>query len=129
MNHYEVLGVGFLAGVAEIRTAYLQRALELHPDKPGGNKAKFQSLVEAFEVLSSAARRSEYDSLIARASISLCPLGAHYEANCHARCHGTSSPHQHGCGIFVKRPSCFFDTFRASRASWGYRGMPRKDAC
>mmetsp|Transcript_81293 Transcript_81293/g.161365 ORF Transcript_81293/g.161365 Transcript_81293/m.161365 type:complete len:130 (-) Transcript_81293:1261-1650(-) len=118
MNHYEVLGVGHLAGVAEIRTAYLQRALELHPDKSSGNKTAFQNLVAAFEVLSDANRRSEYNQLILKSC--LLPARPSFSAGCHHPC-GRTSVKSSCCGPQVTKSSCFFDTSGQQASRW-YRG-------
>jgi len=63
MDYFTVLGVETGASIAEIRSAYLKKAVEIHPDKPGGNKAKFQELVEAFEILSDAAQRNNINCM------------------------------------------------------------------
>jgi curved DNA-binding protein CbpA len=60
---YAVLGVEPCASIAEIRAAYLRRALELHPDKKGGDGKAFQQLVSAFEILSNACQRHAYDAV------------------------------------------------------------------
>lgn len=84
MNHYEILGVDHLAGVGEIRAAYLQRALEVHPDKAGGSKAEFQKLVAAFEVLSDGSLRSAYNKTLASTKVSRSPKSASPTAHQHA---------------------------------------------
>mmetsp|Transcript_129893 Transcript_129893/g.238888 ORF Transcript_129893/g.238888 Transcript_129893/m.238888 type:complete len:103 (-) Transcript_129893:519-827(-) len=78
MCYYATLGVDPLAGAPEIRAAYMRRALETHPDKPGGTKKEFQKLVEAFEVLADAARRRQYDTTRAKAW----PAAARVRAPC-----------------------------------------------
>lgn len=60
-SYYVALGLEPRAAVSEVRAAYFKRALKVHPDKPGGNKAAFQRLVTAFEVLSDPVQRFEYD--------------------------------------------------------------------
>lgn len=61
-SRYAVLGVEPCASISEIRAAYLRRALELHPDKKGGDGKAFQKLVSAFEILSNACQRRAYDT-------------------------------------------------------------------
>lgn len=46
---------------AWLKKAYLRRAVQLHPDKPGGDKEQFQALQAAFEILSHADKRAAYD--------------------------------------------------------------------
>lgn len=58
--HYETLGVPDTASAAEIHTAFKRRALETHPDK-GGAVVEFQSVLEAFQILSDAVQRRLYD--------------------------------------------------------------------
>jgi hypothetical protein len=67
-THYEVLGVASTASSAEIKSAYRNMAMIVHPDQ-GGPAALFQRVSMAYEVLADPARRDSYDlSLAARAS-------------------------------------------------------------
>lgn len=59
-DYYHVLGVARDASDREIKTAYRQKAMSLHPDK-GGDETKFKELVEAYEVLSDNSKRQMYD--------------------------------------------------------------------
>ncbi|KAJ2781960.1 hypothetical protein H4R18_002561 [Coemansia javaensis] len=62
-DYYGLLGVPPTASPAEIRTAYMKRALEMHPDRnpsPAAT-AEFQALADAYHTLSDPARRAEYD--------------------------------------------------------------------
>src|SRR5262245_1568865 len=64
MDLYQVLGVRRNAPLSEIRRAYQKQARQLHPDlNPGDPVAaqRFASVSHAFEVLSDAQRRAEYD--------------------------------------------------------------------
>lgn len=61
-NYYEVLGVPKgTSDEAAIKKAYKKAALKFHPDRPGGDKVKFQEVSEAFEVLSDARKKQLYD--------------------------------------------------------------------
>ena len=64
-NYYALLGVGFDASAAEIKKAYRAAALKWHPDKNPEQAEKaelmFKSIQEAFETLSDAEKRREYD--------------------------------------------------------------------
>ena len=67
---YEVLGVQPTASAKEIRTAYRQLALKLHPDKQssaGGSgfadtTERFIKVSEAYATLSDGAKRARYDA-------------------------------------------------------------------
>ncbi len=60
-DYYEVLGVAKGASDDEIKKAFRKKAVELHPDKKGGDEAKFKEASEAHEVLKDAAKRQRYD--------------------------------------------------------------------
>jgi curved DNA-binding protein len=65
MDHYSTLGVPRDASQDEIKKAYRKLAMTHHPDK-GGNPAEFQKLNDAYEVLSDASKRQQYDNPTAR---------------------------------------------------------------
>lgn len=70
-DYYATLGVGSTASPEEIRGAYKRESLRSHPDRfPNAtaserqrHTARFQSLADAYYVLSDTTRRAEYDSL------------------------------------------------------------------
>lgn len=60
-DYYEVLGVGKNASADEIKKAFRRKAVELHPDKEGGDETKFKEVNEAYEVLKDSSKRQRYD--------------------------------------------------------------------
>ncbi len=60
-DYYEVLGIGKTASADEIKKAFRRKAVELHPDKAGGDEAKFKEVNEAYEVLKDPSKRQRYD--------------------------------------------------------------------
>ncbi|KAI1853308.1 hypothetical protein JX265_000193 [Neoarthrinium moseri] len=61
---YQALGVGKTATAAEIKKAYYGLAKKYHPDtnKDAGAKEKFGDIQSAYEILSDAKKREQYDS-------------------------------------------------------------------
>ncbi|SPO28245.1 uncharacterized protein UTRI_04644_B [Ustilago trichophora] len=70
-DYYRTLGVTSTASAADIKEAYKRRSLKTHPDRfPNATPAqrqrytqKFQTLADAYYVLSDTDRRREYDQL------------------------------------------------------------------
>jgi len=60
-DYYEVLGVGKNASDDEIKKAFRKLAVKYHPDKEGGDEAKFKEANEAYEVLKDKQKRQRYD--------------------------------------------------------------------
>jgi len=60
MDYYEVLGVQKSASQDEIKKAFHKLAHKYHPDK-GGDEKKFKEINEAYQVLSDAQKRQQYD--------------------------------------------------------------------
>lgn len=63
-DYYEVLGISKAAPADEIKKAYRKVAMQFHPDRNPGDKAaeeKFKEAAEAYEVLSDADKRAQYD--------------------------------------------------------------------
>ena len=60
-DFYTILGVPRNASQDDIKRAYRKLAHQHHPDKQGGNEAKFKEINEAYQVLSDPKKRSQYD--------------------------------------------------------------------
>ncbi|MBX2887098.1 MAG: molecular chaperone DnaJ [Ferruginibacter sp.] len=63
-DYYEILEIGKTASQEEIKRAYRKIAMKYHPDRNPGDKAaeeKFKEAAEAYEILSDADKRSQYD--------------------------------------------------------------------
>lgn len=60
-DYYEALGVPKDASADEIKKAFRRKAVELHPDKEGGDETKFKEINEAYEVLKDQSKRQRYD--------------------------------------------------------------------
>lgn len=60
-DYYEILGIAKDASADEIKKAFRKLAVKYHPDKEGGDEAKFKEASEAYEVLKDATKRQRYD--------------------------------------------------------------------
>ncbi len=60
-DYYKTLGVEKNATKDEIKQAFRKLAHEHHPDKKGGNEARFKEANEAYSVLSDDTKRAQYD--------------------------------------------------------------------
>jgi len=63
-DYYDVLGVDRGVGADELKKAYRKLAVQFHPDKNPGDKEaeeKFKEITEAYEILSNADKRQQYD--------------------------------------------------------------------
>lgn len=63
-DYYEILGIDKGASQEEIKKAYRKVAIKYHPDKNPDNpeaEEKFKEAAEAYEVLSNAEKRQQYD--------------------------------------------------------------------
>ena len=63
-DYYEILGISKSASTDEIKKAYRKVAMQYHPDRNAGDKTaeeKFKEAAEAYEVLSDAEKKSQYD--------------------------------------------------------------------
>jgi molecular chaperone DnaJ len=60
-DYYETLGVQKNASKDEIKKAFHKMAHKYHPDKSGGNEAKFKEVNEAYQTLSDDQKRAQYD--------------------------------------------------------------------
>ena len=61
-DYYKILGVEKNTSKDEIKKSFRKLAHKYHPDKKGGDEAKFKEINEAYTVLSNDKKRSEYDT-------------------------------------------------------------------
>jgi len=61
MDYYDILGVNKNSSQEEIKKAFRVKAHQYHPDKAGGDEAKFKKINEAYQVLGDEKKRAKYD--------------------------------------------------------------------
>jgi molecular chaperone DnaJ len=61
-DYYKTLGVEKNASPDDLKKAFRKLAHEYHPDKKGGNEAKFKEVNEAYSTLSDPQKRQQYDT-------------------------------------------------------------------
>jgi len=61
-DYYAVLGIDRKASQDDIKKAFRKLAHKYHPDKTGGDDAKFKEVSEAYAILSDDKKRREYDA-------------------------------------------------------------------
>lgn len=60
-DYYKTLNIDRSASQDEVKKAFRKLAHEHHPDKKGGNDAKFKEASEAYSILGDPAKRKQYD--------------------------------------------------------------------
>jgi DnaJ-class molecular chaperone len=61
-DYYKILGVPRDASQEDIKKAFRKLAHSYHPDKKGGDEAKFKEASEAYAILSDKKKREQYDA-------------------------------------------------------------------
>lgn len=61
-DYYKILGVDKNASEDDVKKAFRKLAHAYHPDKKGGDEAKFKEINEAYSILSDKQKRQQYDS-------------------------------------------------------------------
>ena len=62
MDYYETLGVSKDASETELKKAYKRLSMQHHPDRTGGDDAKFKQINEAYSTLKDPQKRQQYDN-------------------------------------------------------------------
>ena len=65
MDYYSTLGVDKNTSQQDLKKAYKKKSMQFHPDRPGGDEAKFKEVNEAYSVLSDPTKRRAYDEKLA----------------------------------------------------------------
>lgn len=61
-DYYQTLGIDKGASKDDIKKAFRKLAHQYHPDKQGGDEARFKEINEAYSVLGDEKKRAEYDA-------------------------------------------------------------------
>lgn len=60
-DYYKILGVEKNVSADELKKAFRKLAHQHHPDKQGGDEAKFKEINEAYQILGNEQKRKQYD--------------------------------------------------------------------
>ncbi len=60
-DYYKTLNIEKKASKEEVKKAFHKLAHKYHPDKKGGDEAKFKEINEAYQILSDDNKRAQYD--------------------------------------------------------------------
>src|SRR5262245_42318902 len=71
-----VLGVGPLATQTQIRQAFRDAAKRVHPDRPGGDAARFRRVIDAYRALQGEALAIAGPAMAAMVALSITPTQA-----------------------------------------------------
>src|SRR5215210_6734394 len=74
-DYYKALGVSETATESDIRRAYRKLAKQHHPDAHPGSEERFKEISAAYDVLSDAEKRKEYDELRRLGPMAAGPFG------------------------------------------------------
>ncbi|CAN2168980.1 CbpA DnaJ-class molecular chaperone [Candidatus Nanopelagicaceae bacterium] len=105
-DFYKVLGVDKKATPEEIKKKYRSLARDLHPDKNQGDSAleeKFKAVSEAYDILSDAKKRAEYDearSLFERGGFRAPTGGGNYQGGDFSDIFGGGNPQDIFANLF-----------------------------
>jgi molecular chaperone DnaJ len=105
-DFYKVLGVDKKSTPEEIKKKYRSLARDLHPDKTSGDAAleeKFKAVSEAYDILSDAKKRAEYDearSLFERGGFRAPTGGGNYQGGDFSDIFGGGNPQDIFANLF-----------------------------
>ena len=116
-DYYKILGVDTNTSYDEIKKAYRKLAHQYHPDKGGGDEAKFKEINEAYQVLSDQSKRNQYDRLRAFGAGQASPFGFDF---------GPFDFSRTGWGTFEDLLGEFFGGFSGVHTGTRTRATPRQ---
>jgi len=62
MDYYNILGVEKNASETDLKKAYKKLSMQHHPDRTGGDDARFKQINEAYSTLKDPQKRQQYDN-------------------------------------------------------------------
>jgi len=123
-DYYQILGVSCQASLKDIKRAFRRLAVKYHPDHNQGDKQaeeRFKAVLEAYEVLGNAERRTKYDNLFFQQKEEIYTGPAPSSAATHRKVKPKAKPQGYAVGAHSPAAAAWVK-FQEYLKKWGLAG-------